>query len=321
MPYCGLQGYLSGKRMKSRIVYIAVIAFLFIALQSCKQKAKPQEEESMEAGNVKIVVDESCQPIVDEMAYVFEQLNPKAKVQLLYKAENNELGLLLNDSVRVAILSRELSAEETKILKDRTLPPVINRFAIDAVALIVNQGSNDTLITVNEIKKLLNNDTKTTKSIVFDNANSSITRYLKEFAGIKEFKPKNIYALKNNKEVIKYVSEHPEAIGITGFCWLNDPDPDYAAAVKKVKIVAIKDENSKEAPNKYFKPSQTTLALKQYPLIRSLYVINSTGKMGLGAGFAYFILGEKGQRIILRSGILPDMIPQREINLVNKFKN
>jgi phosphate transport system substrate-binding protein len=227
--------------------------------------------------------------------------------------------LLLNDSVRVAILARELSADETKILKDRTLPPVVNRFAIDAVALIVNEASTDTLITVNEIKKMLSGSTKTTKNIVFDNANSSITRYLKEFTGNNDIKPKNIYALKTNKEVIRYVSQHPDAIGITGFCWLNDPDEDYADALKKVKIVAVKDENSKEAPKTYFKPSQTTLALKQYPLIRSLFVINSTGKMGLGTGFAYFILSDRGQRIILRSGILPAMIPEREINVKHKL--
>jgi len=249
----------------------------------------------------------------------FEKVNPKAKPDILYRSENSALRLLLNDSVRFAILSRELNADETKILTDRTLPPVVNRFAIDAIALIVNQASNDTLITVSEIKKMLNGETKTNTNIVFDNPNSSLVRYLKEFSGNKDFKLKNIYSVKTNKEVIKYISQHPQAIGITGFSWLNDPDADYADAVKKVKIVAVKDENSKSAPNQYFKPSQNTLALNQYPLIRGLYIVNCTGKMGLGSGFAYFVLGERGQRIILRSGILPDDIPEREINIKHNY--
>jgi phosphate transport system substrate-binding protein len=306
--------------MKYNIGYALLAFFLATGLQSCKQKAKTSnQDDTIEVGTAKFAADESFQPIVDEEAYVFEQLNTKAKPQFIYKSENDILRLLLNDSVRVAILSRPLTANETKILTDRTLPPDVNKFAIDAIAIIVNQASNDTLITVNEIKKMLRGETKTDKNIVFDNPNSSITRYLKEFSGSKDFNKKNIYALKTNKEVIRYVSQHPDAIGITGFSWLNDPDKDYADAVNKVKIVAVKDEDSKTAANAYFTPSQNTLASKQYPLMRSLYIINCTGKMGLGTGFAYFILSERGQRIILRSGLLPESIPGREINIKHEY--
>lgn len=304
--------------MKNRL--ILMLSVLVIGLQACKEKTKTEApEETVTAGTAKFAVDESFQPIVDEEAYVFTHLYPKAKPEFLYRDENSVLRLLLNDSVRFAILSRELNAAETKILTDRTLPPVTHRFAVDAITLIVNQASTDTLTSVAEIKKMLNGQTKTGTDIVFDNANSSLVRYLKEFSGNKEFKLKNIYSVKTNKEVIRYISQHPQAIGITGFSWLNDPDADYADAVKKVKIVAVKDESSKDAPNQYFKPSQTTLALKQYPLIRGLYVINSTGKMGLGSGFAYFVLGERGQRIILRSGLLPDSIPERQINIKHNY--
>ena len=268
-------------------------------------------------GTAKFVVDESFSPIVDEEVYIFKATNPGANPVLIYKPEAAAVGMLLNDTVRIAILSRDLDTAEVNLFKRRTLPPVVTKFAIDAVALIVNKASNDTLISVNQIKSMLNGQSKTDKSLVFDNPNSSLVRYLKQLSGNKEFKQKNIYALKSNKEVIKYVSTHPDAIGITGFNWLNDPDEDYADAVDNVKIMAVKDESSKTAPNEYFKPSQTTLVQKTYPLSRSLYVIDVTGKRGLGAGFAFFLAGERGQRIILKSGLLPDSIPQREINIVH----
>jgi phosphate transport system substrate-binding protein len=184
----------------------------------------------------------------------------------------------------------------------------------------VNQASADTTITVAEIKKMLNGQTKTDRNIVFDNPNSSLVRYLKELSGSKEFKQKNIYALKSNKEVINYVSQHAGAIGFTGFSWLNDPDKDYADAVSKIKIVAVKDEGSKQYSGQYFKPSQETLSLKQYPLVRKLYIINCTGTHGLGTGFANFILSDRGQRIILKSGLLPYKIPQRDITINHNLK-
>jgi phosphate transport system substrate-binding protein len=293
---------------------------VLMAFGACKQKPKKtatEDEESYSKGSAKFVVDDSFAPIVGEEEFVFKSLYPEAKPEMLYRSENQALNMFLNDSVRVAILSRELKPEEAKIMVSRTLPPETIPFAIDAIALIVHKSSRDTLITVAEIKKMLNGQTKTDRNIVFDNPNSSLVRYLKEFSGNNELKQKNVYALKSNKEVIKYVSEHPNAIGITGFSWLNDPDADYATAVSQVKTIAVKDEQSKKYSNEYFKPSQSTLALKQYPLSRTLYIINCTGKGGIGTGFAWFLASERGQRIILRSGLLPDSIPPREININN----
>lgn len=301
--------------MKFKSKYLLPV--LLLAIAACGQKnTQEKQKETTQTGKTTIAVDESFQPIVDEEAEIFEYLNEQADLNMIYGTENRVVQMLLNDSIRLAILSRELSAAEEKILADRTLKPEINRFAIDAVTLIVNNASVDTMITVGELKKMLNGQAKTDVNIVFDNPNSSLVRYLKGFANVSDLKGRNIYALKDNKEVIKYVSQHENSIGITGFSWLNDPDKDYADAVKKVKIVAVKDDNKKTG---YFKPSQTTLALKQYPLTRGLYIVNSTGKMGLGTGFAYFVLSDRGQRIILQSGILPDSIPMREISITKKF--
>lgn len=269
------------------------------------------------SGTANFSADDSFSPIIDEELYVFKAIFADAKPVITYKPETGVLGDLLNDKTRVAIISRELDTTELGVLKRRELYPDVNKFAIDAVALIVNQASNDTTISVGEIKRMLNGQSKTDKSIVFDNPNSSLVRYLKSLSGNQEFKQKNIYALSSNKEVIKYVSTHANAIGITGFSWLNDPGQDYAEAVDKVKIVGVKDENSKTAPNEYFKPSQTTLVQKTYPLSRPLYIIDCTGRKGLGAGFASFLASDRGQRIILKSGLLPDSIPQREINIVH----
>jgi phosphate transport system substrate-binding protein len=298
---------------------------MLILFQSCKHNTKTIETnlanpERFTSDSAKFVVDESFSPIVDEELYIFKALNNKVHPRVIYAPENTAINLLLADSLRVAILSRDLNAQEMAVLRTKNLVPIIDRFAIDAIAIIVNQASNDTLMTVSEIKKMLNGDTKQDKNIVFDNPNSGLVRYLKEFSGNTTFKQKNIYALKSNKDVIKYVSEHPNAIGITGFSWLNDPDKDYADAVQKVKIVSISNDINKNAPKGYFTPSQTTLALKQYPLTRNLYILNCTGKYGLGMKFAAFVRGDQGQRIILRSGLLPDDIPDREINIVPKAK-
>lgn len=296
---------------------VAVLA----ALGCGEQKPKSTEPvEGFASGKITIVADESFKPVIEQEEMIFENSYPSATLNIQYRTENELLRSFLNDSTRVAILARQLTPEETKVLTDRKLPPIYSMFARDAVALIVNNESTDTLITVAEIKKMLNGQTKTTQNIVFDNPNSSLVRYLRLLSGTKELKQKNIYALNSNKEVIKYVSEHKDAIGIVGFNWLIDPDDDYAQYVDKVQTVSVSDESSKAYPGQYFKPSQNSLVLNQYPLSRELYLINSTGKVGLGSGFAAFLIGERGQRIILKSGLLPDSIPRREIRITKSFK-
>lgn len=289
-------------------------------LQACKQKPKTRPpDDKWHSGAARFSADESFEPIVEQEAYIFTALNKQAKPTITYKDENAAVQLLLDDSVRMAMLSRELDSDEVKVLKTRNLIPEVSPFAVDAVALIVNQASNDTLITVGELKKILTGEAKTNKNIVFDNPGSSLIRYFKTLYGISDFKPKNIFALKSNKEVIEYVSKNPNAIGITSYTWLYDPDKDYADAVNNVKVMSVKDERDKKFGAQYFKPSQTTLYLKQYPLRRSLFIVNCTGRMGLGSGLEMYMTSDKGQRIILESGILPETLPEREITIKRKF--
>jgi phosphate transport system substrate-binding protein len=270
--------------MKNRGLILILSFGLLLFFSACGENKKDKKaviKDGFTSGTAVFAADESFSPIVGEEEYVFKALYPDAKPVIRYIPESEVVNQLLNDKVRVAIISRELDTTETGILRRRALAPDVD------------------------------------KSIVFDNPNSSLVRYFKQISGNKDFTQKNIYALKSNKEVIKYVSEHPNAIGITGFAWLNDPDKDYADAVAKVKIVGVKDDTNKKAPGEYFKPSQTTLVQHTYPLSRSLYIVDCTGRKGLGAGFASFLKSERGQRIILKSGLLPDSIPTREINITH----
>ena len=306
--------------MKIKRCIPALICAAALMVQGCSDNNKHKKVVNTDGftfGKAVFAADESFLPIVDEEAFVFKALYPNANPVIDYKPESQVVNALINDSTKVAILARELDTTETGILRRRLVVPDVNKFAVDAVTLIVNKSSNDTLTSVKEVIAMLNGQAKTDKSIVFDNPNSSLVRYLKHISGNKDFKQKNIYALKSNKEVIKYVAAHPDAIGITGFAWLNDPDKDYAASVDAVKIVGVKDESSKTAPGVYFKPSQETLVQHTYPLSRSLYIIDCTGRKGLGAGFASFLASERGQRIILKSGLLPEAIPSREINITH----
>jgi phosphate transport system substrate-binding protein len=297
-------------------IYFIFISSLFFVISSC-QNNSGSVQQSYTSGFEQILVDESFAPIIEDQEYLFESTYPDAKLDLLLKSENELLNLFLNDSVQVAVLSRLLTPQETKHFEARNIKIRVNRFAIDGIALITKNPAKDSLILVQDIIKVLKGSDSSIQSLVFDNANSSTVRYFKELAGVNNLPAKGVYALKSNSEVIRYVHDNPGAIGVVGVNWMVQPPVDLENIVGDLKILGVKNLSGLAGSDGFYKPNQNDIALGLYPLTRSLYVINCEGGAGLGTGFASFLAGERGQRVVLKSGLLPDSIPSRQINIVN----
>lgn len=296
---------------------IGILLYLAIPLLLLSCKGKPSDQQTYTSGKEQILVDESFAPIIEDQAYLFESTYSGAKIDLVMKSENELLNLFLSDSIQVAIVSRLLNAQETKHFEAKNIKVRINRFAIDGIALITHNSSKKANADVSDIIKILKGEKSSLESLVFDNANSSTVRYFKELASIKDLPREGIYALKSNSDVIKYVHDNPGSIGVVGVNWMVQPPVDLEKVVLDLKILGVKNISGKPGADAYYKPTQNDIAIGMYPLTRSLYVINCEGGTGLGTGFASFIAGERGQRIVLKSGLLPDSIPSREINIVN----
>jgi phosphate transport system substrate-binding protein len=157
------------------------------------------------------------------------------------------------------------------------------------------------------------------KGLVFDNANSSTVRYMKELAKISDFPKDKIFSFGTNNEVIDFVSKNQGMIGVVGVNWLYEPMPDMNEKVHNVKVLSVKDGSN---PKSTFEiPDQDHMASGLYPLTREIKMLNYQGKSGLGMGFASFIAGEIGQRIILKSGLVPVRFPSRIIKVRNQIMN
>jgi phosphate transport system substrate-binding protein len=98
-------------------------------------------------------------------------------------------------------------------------------------------------------------------------------------------------------------------IGVVGINWIEQPTAKIESYLKTIRVLDVQGLDNKG----FFAPSQNNLGDGSYPLARDLYIANAQGYEGLGIGFASFIAGERGQRIILKSGLLPSRIPSRKI--------
>ena len=279
-----------------------------ILLISCNKNAKKDRAmQGITSGQATILADESLFPIVDDEYQVFSNNYKTAKINILYKPQQELLSLFLSDSIDVAIMPRPLTKEEAKQYEKKEIIIRTTKFAIDGVALITGRENQDSVISVEDIIKSLKGEINSDINFVFDNPKSSTVEYLMLLSGVNKF-PKNIYALNTNKDVIRYISKHPNAIGVVSVAWMKRPTPDISNDVNGIKLMGISEKGGL-----FQKPSQSNLKMGKYPLIRDLYLINCQGRAGLGTGFAAFLAGEVGQRIILKSGLAPDSLPSRQI--------
>ncbi len=290
---------------------------LVLLVFACNQISDKNSKETILKGSTTIFVDETLAPIIEDQVDVFEN-EYVAKVKLVSKSEAETVNSLFKEKAAIAILSRNLTAEELNIFKQRKINPKITVFATDAIAFISNKSNKDTLVALQDVINFMQGKpVASIKGLVFDNLNSSTVRYMKVLAGIKTIPEKGVFSFKSNDEVIKYVSENQGMIGIIGVNWLSQPAPSMQKYVDNVTSLSVKGLKR----DGYYIPSQNNIAEGKYPLARDLYIINCQGFSGLGMGFASFVAGDVGQRIVLKSGLLPVRIPTRKFTIVGKDQN
>jgi phosphate transport system substrate-binding protein len=135
-------------------LYLA--CFFLIILSSCGNEPSGSDtRDTTTSGTIHISVDESFKPVIDSQIKVFESQYPNANIIVHYKPEAECLRDLMQDSIRMVIVTRGLTRNEENILKDTlSYNPAFGPVAFDAIAVVVNNNSKDTLFTMEDIRSM-----------------------------------------------------------------------------------------------------------------------------------------------------------------------
>lgn len=302
---------------------ICFISFVFLSglLAGCRDKDKQGRVlDSPTSGSIKIAADESLRPLIEAEVATFEALYKRADIEAFYSPEADAIDALMNDSVRLAVVTRKFTPEEKAYFKNIRITPTELDVAISAVALIVHRNNRDTLINMEQITSLLQGKIKDWSQlgsknkagieIVFDNPNSGLIRHLKDSVGNVKTLPTNTFAVENNEAVIDHVAENENAIGLIGLEWISDRDDSTSNSfLERIRVMSVAGDST------HFKPYQAYLALKYYPLSRRVTILSREARSGLGSGFMAFVASEQGQRIVLKAGLVPVTMPLRVVEV------
>jgi phosphate transport system substrate-binding protein len=291
---------------QARKVFQGLVGFVGINLliPACNSGSGPAKyQETTSSGTIHISVDESFKPVIDSQIEVFESQHPDAHIVVQYKPEAECLRDLNVDSIRMVIVTRELSeAEETTLANKLQFKPTFGPLAYDGIAVIVNNEAKDSLFTMQDIRSIAKHTSNYKYKMLLDGKTATSTvRYVVDSLLKGQPLTDNIVAAPNTQGVIDYVSNNQDAIGLLGVSWIgNKDDTTQRSFLKKVKIAKIQARDGS-----YVTPVQYNIAYDIYPMIRPLYYILKENYDGLGNGFANFLIYEKGQKIFNRAYLLP----------------
>lgn len=281
--------------------YIVSALLATITFTACEDEVK-KPADTLTQGNIEIAADETFRPVIQEELKVFDSSFPEGHITAHYKPEAECIKDFMDGKVRLVLVTRDLSKEEKEQLQQKKIVTTALPVAKDAVTIILNKASADTILSIGQIKGILTGVYKTKYKVVFDNQGSSTVRYVMDSLLPGEKLGANVFATKGADSVIDYVSKNPDAIGFVGINDASDfNDPEGMAFLNKINVVAVYNDSMQKS----YKPYQAYIATNWYPLTRNLYYIHRETYPGLGTGFANFISRDRGQLIFKQARLFP----------------
>ena len=273
---------------------------------SCKKK-EVRLIDSPQQGEITMEVDESFASVSEALTDRYMSLYPGTKINVEIKKEDFAFLDLLKGKTRVIVMSRDLTASEKEAYKKETnLDWLPAKFAADAVVFIVPKDSPRESISMEEIKKELNGNTK---NIIFDGTNSSNLNFVAQKLSTTPDKLQ-FSIINGNKNIVEQLNKFPEKVGAIGLNTISRPyDPESELLRNSVKILKVTKDN------KSYEPRVENLANMSYPFSRVLYFLTNEKYFGLGNGFIRFSCTQLGQIVVSKEGLQPYHIFKREVQM------
>lgn len=315
-------------KLLTRIALATCALALGAGATSCLKYEK--KANSSTTGSTTMVCDASFQNIMQQEIDVFEYQYPDAHILARYEPQSVAVDSLMSLRTKTIVIARDLTDNERRVLKAKRKSVKSAKIAVDAVALIVNKDNPIEMLTVREIGDILAgrssrwNDLEPSElgeiAVIFDDKGSSLVSYMRDsLLNGGELGP-NVYAQGSVAKVFQAVKDNRNAIGVLGVSWITsdmggaDISPDSVAAdilsdkpvigatlTDDIKVLKVRRNNEVTA----YKPYQQNIFDGTYPLFRQIYMITTGVSGSLASGFYSFVTGETGQKIIMKTGILP----------------
>ncbi|MFN3589769.1 MAG: PstS family phosphate ABC transporter substrate-binding protein [Spirosomataceae bacterium] len=284
-------------------------SLLFLA---CTQNEEEKKKETIREGKMRIAFDESLKNVIEEQITAYKIRYPKAEISTLVLPEQQAVNLMLQDSVDAVAITRELTANEQAYFTNRQKRYEPATMALDAVLVIGNISGDVRELSLDELKKLFEENSPT--KLFFDNSNSSNLNFIKERLEIKEIKNQKVYGSKGTEDLLENIKKNKDAIGFLGYNWISEENETSRKIKSSIRIIPISSQKGQEA----IEPNVSNLKSRKYPLERLIYLHTTDNRWGVPMGFIRFSCSQIGQLVVEKMGLIPYYIIPKQIVVEKK---
>lgn len=310
-----------------RLSVYAVLLASGLALFACRgRQTKDKYTDTATSGFISISADESFRRIVQQEIDVFESIYTMAGIDPIYASEVDAINLLLKDSVRLTVSTRRLTDAEKAGLEEKKFFPKEFKVASDAIVLIVNRQNPDSIISLKDLSRILTGEvtewselypgSKLGKlQLVFDNpelehgplcdrldlpgqAVGRIAPCSEKQCGSDRFRLPIPIGHRRDRRQLGRQRERFDEPELLGPCDRDGREPrgegDRAEQLQALSGIHGLGRLSAHARR-----------------VRDL----TDPRSGLASGFSTFLASDRGQRIILRAGLMPATQNVRIVNV------
>ena len=227
-------------KMRSSVLYgfLIGLGMFFVSCDSSDKKEDTRDTPTK--GQINISVDESFRMVIEEQLKVHHSSFPNTTIRISYKSEAACFRDLQSDSTRMIIVAKGLNETEATFYENKlSFKPQYGILAYDAVVVIVNKESKDSVFTIAQLKDILNGKNK--KMAVMDGKNATSTvRFLQDSVLRGGSFGNNVVAAENSQKVIEAITNNQNSIGFVGLSWVGDIyDQKQVNALKKIRTALI----------------------------------------------------------------------------------
>lgn len=296
-------------------VIVVILGLLLTACGDISFSGKGNDVPT--SGEIIMAVDQGDSFILNEQLDLFRRDYPNAKITPRYLCEMEIIRQLLADSFRFCMMNRALNPEEKKAMEAKDISVRSAMAGKSSIALIVHPQNAVNQLSQKEIKDIFSGALTTWKNanemqVVFDAGCGSNYEYFNKKWFDNKGMGKSLTQKSNPLQVIHYVAEHPNALGIVNANWIADKSDSLSRKLARtVKVLAV------ENPSKggYFLPFQSQITAGEYPFVQEIWMYDLQGYTGLAQGFISWVASQPGQILMKKSGLVPAKDYGRTIEL------
>lgn len=299
---------------------LPAVVFIFCGCNYEKMKS------TTTTGELTVVSDENVSGLIEKQIAEFTRLNTESKIKLVVKTTDQAIADLCNGDAKTIVSSRELNQKEADVLRNNKLDLKKHQIALDGVGIIVNPSNSVRELNYKELRKILSGEITDWKDLEGDNKDiysgkikSFIPRkqsFLHDFIYEKVMDgaeySKGDVVCSTSTQMLREIKSDLYSIGIISMNWITKQSDTLDEGIKPLKIAEV---DSSGRVSDYVGLHQAYIADKSYPLTYYIYILSTDFSMNLSVGFTSFVLAYDGQKIILRSGLVPVTQPVRIIQL------